>query len=72
MEGSTTSTAANTIKSFVESVMGGVTSNITLTDIATIIVSILGVTLVIYFAWVYGRKGLAAIMAALKGKFKKM
>ena len=59
--------AASTITTFVTSLMDKVKATITLTDLATIVGLILASTLVIYFAWVYGRKGLRAIMDALKG-----
>lgn len=66
-----TATAATTITTFVTSLIDKVKATITLTDLATIVGLILASTLVIYFAWVYGRKGLKAIIDALKGRQPK-
>lgn len=64
-------TASTTITTFVTSLIDKVKATITLTDLATIVGLILASTLVIYFAWVYGRKGLKAIIDALKGRQPK-
>lgn len=64
-------TAATTISTFVTSLIDKVKATITLTDLATIVGLILASTLVIYFAWVYGRKALKAIIDALKGRQPK-
>lgn len=63
MEGTTDS-----IKTFVETVIGGVTSNITMTDIAAVVAAIIGAGIVAMFAWKFGRKGFAFIKNALSGK----
>lgn len=65
-------TTATTITTFVTSLMDKVKATITLTDLATIVGLILAGTLVIYFAWVYGKKGLKAIIDALKGRLPKV
>lgn len=70
LEGDPT-TAAATISTFVTSLIDKVKATITLTDLATIVGLILASTLVIYFAWVYGRKALKAIIDALKGRQPK-
>ena len=64
-------TASTTITTFVTSLIDKVKATITLTDLATIVGVILASTLVIYFAWVYGRKALKAILDALKGRQPK-
>lgn len=63
---------ANSIKAFVESVIGGVTSNITMTDIATVLAAIIGAGIVAIFAWKFGRKGYAFLKNALSGKAGKV
>lgn len=72
LEGPTTVTALEQIKGFVNSIIGSVTGTITLTDIASIVGVILAATLIIYFAWVFGRKGYNAILGVLRGKRAKM
>ena len=72
LDGEAASTTATTIKGFVDSIIGSVTGTITLTDIASIIGVILAATLIIYFAWIFGRKGYNAIIGVLRGKRAKM
>lgn len=68
----TTLTAGEQIKSFVNSILGSVTGTVSLTDIATIVGVILAAVLVIYFSWVFGRKGYNALIGVLKGQRAKM
>lgn len=63
MEGTTDS-----IKTFVETVIGGVTTHITLTDVAGVVAAIIGAGIVAIFAWKFARKGYAFIKNALSGK----
>lgn len=67
MEGETATTGA-TIKSFVQSVIGGVTSNITIADVGTVLAAIIGAGIVAMFAWKFGRKGFAFLKNVLSGK----
>lgn len=67
MEGQT-----NIIKSFVDSIIGGVTGAITLPDIATVIAAIIGAGIVAIFAWKFARKGYAFVKNALSGKGGKI
>lgn len=53
---------------FVTAVMGGVTGEITLTTIATVVASIIGAGIVAIFAWKFARKGYAFVKNALSGK----
>ena len=72
LDGEAASTTGTTIKGFVDSIISSVTGTITLTDIATIVAAIIGATLIIYFAWVFGRKGYNSILGVLRGKRAKM
>lgn len=58
----------NQIKSFVEGVMGGVTSNITLADVGVVVAAIIAAGIVSIFAWKYARKGFKFVKDALAGK----
>lgn len=69
MDGQTT---PNVVKSFVESVLGGVTGSISLTDIATVIAAIIGAGIVAIFAWKFARKGYAFVKNALSGRGGKI
>ena len=60
------------IKSFVESVIGGVTSNITLADIGLVVAAIIGAGIIAMFAWKFARKGFAFVKNALSGKGGKI
>lgn len=68
----TTLTASEQIKAFVNSILGSVSGTITLTDIAAIVGVIIAATLIIYFAWIFGRKGYNALIGVLRGKRAKM
>ena len=59
---------ATAIKDFVSSVMGGVTSNISLTQVATVIAAIIGAGIVAIFAWKFARKGYNFVKNTLSGK----
>lgn len=63
---------SNAIKSFVEGIMGGVTSNITLTDIGLVVAAIIAAGIVSIFAWKFARKGYAFVKNALSGKAGKV
>ena len=63
MEGTT-----NTMQEFVSSVMTGVTSSITLTEVAAVIAAIIGAGIISIFAWKFARKGYAFVKNALSGK----
>lgn len=63
MEGQT-----NSITEFVNGVIGGVTSNITLTQVAAVLAAIIGAGIVAIFAWKFARKGYAFVKNALSGK----
>ncbi len=67
MEGATVP-AGNSIKEFVMSVVGGVTSNITIADVGTVVAAIIGAGIVAIFAWKFGRKGFNFLKNALSGK----
>lgn len=60
------------IKDFVSGVIGGVTSNITLADVALVLASIIGAGIVAMFAWKFARKGFAFVKNALSGKGGKI
>lgn len=64
MEGTTTTGMAE----FVSSVIAGVTGEITLTTVATVVASIIGAGIVAIFAWKFARKGYAFVKNALSGK----
>lgn len=63
---------SSAIKSFVEGIMGGVTSNITLTDIGLVVAAIIAAGIVSIFAWKFARKGYAFVKNALSGKAGKV
>lgn len=56
------------ITEFVQTVIGGVTTHITLTDVAVVVAAIIGSGIVAIFAWKFARKGYAFIKNALSGK----
>ena len=62
------STSATQISEFVTNIMGGVTSTISLGDVALIVVALIGSGLAANFAWTYARKGYKFIVNSLKGK----
>lgn len=53
---------------FVSSIIAGVTGEITLTTVATVVASIIGAGIVAIFAWKFARKGYAFVKNALSGK----
>lgn len=64
MEGTTSAGMAE----FVSSIITGVTGEITLTTVATVVASIIGAGIVAIFAWKFARKGYAFVKNALSGK----
>lgn len=60
------------ILAFVQSLIGGVTSKITLAQVGTIIAAVIGAGIVGIFAWKFGRKGYDFIKNALSGKQGKI
>ena len=64
MEGTTGTGMAE----FVTSIIAGVTGEITLTTVATVVASIIGAGIVAIFAWKFARKGYAFVKNALSGK----
>lgn len=63
---------SESIKSFVDAVIGGVTSNITLADVGLVVAAIISAGIVAMFAWKFARKGFAFIKNALSGKGGKV
>ena len=63
---------ATAIKEFINGVTSGITSNITLADIGTIVAAIIGAGIVAIFAWKFARKGYAFVKNALSGKAGKV
>ena len=63
---------ANSIKEFINGVTGGITSNITLSDVGTVVAAIIGAGIVAIFAWKFARKGYAFVKNALSGKAGKV
>lgn len=53
---------------FVTAVIGGVTGEITLTTVASVVAAIIGAGIVAIFAWKFARKGYAFVKNALSGK----
>ena len=60
------------VAEFVTSVIGGVTSSISLTTVAAVLASIIGAGIVSIFAWKFARKGYAFVKNALSGKGGKI
>lgn len=60
------------ISAFVTEVIGGVTSNISLTTVAGVVAAIISAGIVAMFAWKFGRKGFAFIKNALSGRGGKI
>ena len=63
---------ATSIKEFINGITAGITSNITLADIGTIVAAIIGAGIVAIFAWKFARKGYAFVKNALSGKAGKV
>ena len=68
----TPSANATAIKDFINGVTGGITSNITLADIGTVVAAIIGAGIIAIFAWKFARKGYAFVKNALSGKAGKV
>lgn len=64
MEGGT----VTNMSEFVTAIIGGVTGEITLTTVATVVASIIGAGIVAIFAWKFARKGYAFVKNALSGR----
>ena len=64
MEGTTSAGMAE----FVSGVIAGVTGEITLATVATVVASIITAGIVAIFAWKFARKGFAFVKNALSGK----
>lgn len=60
------------MSSFVDGIIGGVTTNINLGMIAGVVASIIGGGIVSIFAWKFARKGYAFVKNALSGKGGKI
>ena len=60
------------IKEFINGVTGGITSNITLSDIGTVVAAIISGGIIAIFAWKFARKGYAFVKNALSGKAGKV
>lgn len=69
MDGQTTTTG---MKAFVDGVLAGVTSHVTLADIATVVAAIIAAGIVAVFAWKFARKGYAFVKNALSGRGGKI
>lgn len=65
-------TTSGGMSEFVTAIIGGVTGEITLTAIATVIASIIGAGIVAIFAWKFARKGYAFVKNALSGRGGKI
>lgn len=63
---------ATAIKDFINGVIGGITSNLTLADIGTVVAAIIGAGIIAIFAWKFARKGYAFVKNALSGKAGKV
>ncbi len=63
--GEVTNPTGADIKTFVDSIIGGVTGQITLAQVATVIAAIIAAGIVAIFAWKYARKGYKFIKDAL-------
>ena len=63
---------ATAIKDFITGVTGGITTNITLADLATVVAAIITGGIVAIFAWKLARKGYAFVKNALSGKAGKV
>ena len=63
-----TATTGTGMSEFVSSIIAGVTGEITLASVATVVASIIGAGIVGIFAWKFARKGYAFVKNALSGK----
>lgn len=53
---------------YVEQIMEGLLTQVPLSTVVAVVVAIIGVIAIPIFVWKFGRKGFAAIKAALQGK----
>lgn len=60
------------MQEFVDGVVAGVTGEITLAEVATVIAAIIAAGIVAIFAWKFARKGFAFVKNALSGKGGKI
>ena len=65
MEGATDT---GDISTFISSILGGITSKITLASVGTAVASIITAGIVAIFAWKFGRKGYNFLKNALSGR----
>lgn len=63
---------ATGLKDFVDGVINGVTSNIDLGTVASVLAAIISAGIVAIFAWKFARKGYAFVKNALSGKGGKI
>ena len=56
------------MQEFVTAIIAGITGEITLTTVATVVASIIGSGIVAIFAWKFARKGYAFVKNALSGR----
>lgn len=66
--GEVTTPTGDQAKTFVDSIIGSVTGQITLAQVATIIGAIIAAGIVAIFAWKFARKGYAFVKNALSGR----
>lgn len=59
-------------KTFVDSIIAGITSHVTLAQVATIIAAIIAAGIVAIFAWKFARKGFTFVKNALSGRGAKL
>lgn len=57
-----------TLSDYVEQIMEGLLTQVPLSTVVAVVVAIIGVIAIPIFVWKFGRKGFAAIKAALQGK----
>lgn len=57
-----------TLADYVEQIMQGLLTQVPLSTVIGVVVAIVGVIAIPIFVWKFGRKGFAAIKAALQGK----
>ena len=62
----------NDAKTFVDSIIAGITGQVTLAQVATIIAAIIAAGIVAIFAWKFARKGFAFVKNALSGRGAKL
>ena len=64
--------ATTGMSEFVTSILAGVTGEITLTMVASVVAGIIGAGIVSIFAWKFARKGFSFVKNALSGKNGKI